>query len=86
MVAHQAGEMVEAVIEDAKKGHSVPLKYLFEMIGLYPATLESEQSEKREMSLAELFCRELGLPTRPTELQSGEATETERAHETDAVE
>jgi hypothetical protein len=78
LVTHQAGNMVRAVIEDAKKGHSVALKYLFEMIGLYPATLESEQSEKREMSLAELFCRELGLPMHAGEAQTGEAADPEQ--------
>jgi hypothetical protein len=72
MVAHQAGEMVKAAIDDAKKGHSPAIKYLFEMIGLYPATAETEQAEKREMSLAELFCRELGLPTRAAEEETGE--------------
>jgi hypothetical protein len=34
------------------------------MVGVYPPALETEQAEKREMSLAELFCRELGLPMR----------------------
>lgn len=65
MVGLAAGDMVKAAIEEAKKGHATALKYLFEMVGLYPATLETEQAEKREMSLAELFCRELGLPMRP---------------------
>jgi hypothetical protein len=86
LVAHQAANMVKAVIEEAKKGQSTALKYLFEMIGLYPATLESEQSEKREMSLAELFCRELGLPMHPVEAQTGETAAPEPAQEGDAVE
>jgi hypothetical protein len=86
LVAHQASDMVKAVIEEAKKGHSQSLKYLFEMIGLYPATVETEQSEKREMSLAEYLCRELGLPTRPAEQQTGEATECDKSGEMHAVE
>jgi hypothetical protein len=86
LVAHQAGNMVKAVIEEAKKGHSIALKYLFEMIGLYPATLESEQNEKREMSLAELFCRELGLPMHAPEAQSGEAEAAEPGRESHDVE
>lgn len=80
MVAHQAGEMVKAAIDDAKKGHSPSIKYLFEMIGLYPALAETEQEEKREMSLAELFCRELGLPMHPPE---DEASEGEAATSSD---
>jgi hypothetical protein len=86
LVAHQAGNMVKAVIEEAKKGQSAALKYLFEMIGLYPATLESEQNEKREMSLAELFCRELGLPMHPPEGQTGEREAAETARESHDVE
>jgi DNA replication protein DnaD len=86
LVALEADEMVQAVIDEAKKGHSVALKYLFEMIGLYPATLESEQSEKREMSLAELFCRELGLPMHPPEAQTGEPEAAEPARESHDVE
>jgi hypothetical protein len=64
MVAVAASDMVKAAIGEAKKGHSTALKYLFEMVGVYPPALETEQAEKREMSLAELFCRELGLPMR----------------------
>jgi hypothetical protein len=86
MVAHQASDMVRAAIEEAKKGQSGALKYLFEMIGLYPATLESEQTEKREMSLAEYLCRELGLPTHPVEERAGEHAESGVVQESHAVE
>ena len=86
MVAHQAGDMVKAAIEEAKKGQSGALKYLFEMIGLYPATLEAEQTEKREMSLAEYLCRQLGLPMHPVEEEAGESAESEPVHENHAVE
>jgi len=68
MVALAAGDMVKAAIEEGKKGHGPALKYLFEMVGLYPATVENEQTEKREMCLAELFCRELGLPMRAADI------------------
>lgn len=67
MVAVAASDMVKAAIGEAKKGHSTALKYLFEMVGVYPPAPETEQAEQREMSLAELFCRELGLPMRPPE-------------------
>jgi hypothetical protein len=85
MVTLQAGDMVKAVIEEAKKGHSPSLKYLFEMIGLYPATLETQQAEKREMSLAELFCRELGLPIQAPEV-AREEEHGEAGSMNDAVE
>ena len=78
--------MVKAVIEEAKKGHSPSLKYLFEMIGLYPATLETQQAEKREMSLAELFCRELGLPVQATQAIEEAPEGTSTSAPTHAVE
>src|SRR6185369_8202068 len=72
MVGVAASDMVRAAIGEAKKGHATSLKYLFEMAGLYPATLETEQAERREMSLAEMFCRELGLPMRPPDVREKE--------------
>ena len=34
--------MVKTTMEEAEKGHYVAMKYLFEMIGLYPAATEEE--------------------------------------------
>lgn len=79
LVALAASDMVKAAIEEAKKGHSPALKYLFEMAGFFPATLETEQAEKREMSLAELFCRELGLPLQPPSEADREGEEDREA-------
>jgi hypothetical protein len=37
-VENGAVGMVEATMDEVGKGHSLGMKYLFEMIGLYPAT------------------------------------------------
>lgn len=59
-VAERAPEMVNATIAEVMKGEYQPMKYLFEMIGLYPAGTEEERPEKD--SLAQTLLRRLNLP------------------------
>jgi hypothetical protein len=66
LVGRRALEMVEMTIEEAESGHYAAMKYLFEMIGLYPATAQLEPSGSD--SLAQMLLRRLGV---------GEATELE---------
>ena len=47
-------------MEEAGKGHYPGMKYLFEMIGLYPAT--STDDAPAQDSLAATLLRRLGLP------------------------
>lgn len=80
-----AVEMVETTISEAESGHYAAMKYLFEMIGLYPATAQTEQSSPD--SLAQTLLLRLGLPeeseleTKVTKDYSGES----EAHGGDAV-
>lgn len=60
LIAKNAIEMVETTIEQAGKGHYQAMKYLFEIVGLYPATTPEETPE--EESLAALLLRHLKLP------------------------
>lgn len=55
--------MVEDTIEEVGKGHYLGMKYLFEMIGLYPATAEDDSPIQD--SLAATLLRRLGLPETP---------------------
>ena len=55
--------MVETTIEQVGKGHYLGMKYLFEMIGLYPATSTEDAGE--EDSLAAVLLRRLGIPEQP---------------------
>lgn len=41
-ITSNAVEMVRAMIQHAKEGQSQAMKYLFEMIGLYPAKSDAE--------------------------------------------
>ncbi len=55
--------MVEITISEVDKGHYAAMKYLFEMIGLYPAAAQEET--QGEDSLARTLLRRLGLPEEP---------------------
>ena len=63
LVRDQAVPMVETTISEVDKGHYSAMKYLFEMIGLYPAATQEET--QGEDSLARTLLRRLGLPEEP---------------------
>jgi len=63
LVRNQAVPMVEITISEVDKGHYAAMKYLFEMIGLYPAAAQEET--EGEDSLARTLLRRLGLPEEP---------------------
>ena len=63
LVRDQAVPMVEITISEVDKGHYSAMKYLFEMIGLYPAATQEET--EGEDSLARTLFRRLGLPEEP---------------------
>src|SRR6185437_16457730 len=74
MVGNGAIGMVETTIDQVSKGHYLGMKYLFEMIGLYPATSTNDSAE--EDSLAAVLLRRLGLPEAPIE-KSGVTKDSE---------
>ena len=51
--------MVETTIDQVGKGHYLGMKYLFEMIGLYPAA--STDDALVQDSMAAILLRRLGL-------------------------
>jgi hypothetical protein len=55
-----AMDIIAALIEKAEQGEVAPAKYLFEMVGLYPAT--EETAAKPEDSLAYTLLQRMGLP------------------------
>jgi hypothetical protein len=66
IVTNNAVEMVQAMIAHAKEGQPQALKYLFEMIGLYPAT--SDEPSPQSRSLAQFLLKRLGIPEPPNAL------------------
>ncbi len=60
LVGNRAIEMVEITMDEVDKGHYLAMKYLFEMIGLCPAT--APQGAIQEDSLAKTLLRRLRFP------------------------
>jgi len=64
-VANQASDMVDATIGEVMKGQHQPMKYLFEMIGLYPAGTTEEKAG--DDVLARTLLRRLEFPPETAE-------------------
>ena len=76
-VGNDAPKIVTSLIDAAAKGSCGHAKYLFEMIGLYPAAA-LDQEDLEEDSLAKTLLRRLGLPEDPvleTEVRSEGASQ-----------
>ena len=79
LVCDNAALMVGATIEQARDGHYQAMKYLFEMIGLFPATAPEETHT--EDSLAGMLLSRLGV----LEGTSSEALATKNQQRTGCV-
>jgi hypothetical protein len=60
LVGNRAVEMVETTMDEVNKGHYLAMKYLFEMVGLCPASASAATPE--EDSLAKTLLRRLTFP------------------------
>ena len=60
LVGNRAVKMVTTTMNEVDKGHYLAMKYLFEMIGLCPAT--TPEGPLSEDSLAKTLLRRLRLP------------------------
>ena len=64
LVAQNAVAMVQQAIDAVREeGQYQAMKYLFEMVGLYPATAQENTPEQE--SLAAILLAQLGLPDVP---------------------
>jgi len=64
IVGTNAAALTRAVMGEGLKGQLAPVKYLFEAMGLYPATESSETKPDKE-TLAHTLMRNLKLPESP---------------------
>jgi len=79
MVGNRATKMVETTITEVSKGHYLAMKYLFEMVGLFPAT--TTEAPLQEDSLAKTLLRRLQFPE-----DTDPGTEVTKESITDAAE
>jgi hypothetical protein len=61
LVGNAAVEMVETTIGEANKGHYAAMKFLFELVGLYPAQAREEEIPVED-GLAKMLFKRLGMP------------------------
>jgi hypothetical protein len=81
-IAQGAVAIVQHAIARAiKDGQFQLIKFLFEIAGLYP--LVNKGSEAKELSLARLLCRQLGLPESPELENKIRSKEAKDAHPTE---
>ena len=73
IVGSNATALATAVMEAGKTGQLAPVKYLFEVSGLYPAS-ESSASGLDQEVLARTLMRGLNLPETPLVSEDGEET------------
>jgi len=85
LVGNRAVDMVETTMDEVDKGHYLAMKYLFEMIGLCPAT--TPEGTVQDDSLARTLLRRLRLPeeTNPGADVTKDSTPDGAEQESDAV-
>jgi hypothetical protein len=86
LVAHNSVELVEAAIEDAQKGHYLAMKYLFEIIGLYPPTVSEKETQENETLSGKLLDGLRILHESNSKLAVGDQSTSGLAKKTSAVE
>jgi hypothetical protein len=72
LVSGEAANMARAVMDEGKKGQLAPVKYMFEMAGLYPAAEGTETAKPEQESLANLLLNKLGIPLEPVVVDEDE--------------
>ena len=64
LVGNQALDLVSTTITEAEKGHYAAMKYLFEMVGLYPAT--AQEAPEADDALTKTLLRRMGVENEAT--------------------
>jgi hypothetical protein len=86
-VGGRAVDLVNDAMHGVKNGHYLPMKYLFEVVGLYPASAGPESPE--DNSLAKILLKNLGIDPefiRPETKVSKDSPESWPSASGDAVE
>jgi len=65
LVESHAEKMAQAVIGEGEKGQLAPVKYLFEMAGVYPPSADGSLPSTEEDCLAKTLLDRLNIPDKP---------------------
>ena len=88
IVGAGAKKITQAVVEEAQKGQLAPMKYLFEMAGVYPAPVSEKAPEVEDdgESFAKLVYETLNAAKKPAVVDEVESEESvEKREETAPV-
>ncbi len=83
MVEWDAAVMMQAVIDEGKKGQLATVKYLFEMAEIYPASTDGSHASAEEDSLAKTLLHRLNLPEEPIAREEEDEAESTSKPATD---
>jgi len=87
LIAAKVEPMVDANAEEALKGHITHLKYLFEVLGVYPESAQAEAEPEESNDLAEVLLKRLDFPYRePAEEEQDEIASVPAGAGNDSVE
>jgi len=84
-VGNAAAKMVASGIDEANKGHYAAMKFLFELVGLYPAAEGGEEDAAGD-GLAKTLFRRLGVAEEIATAEVTKETPVVSTPEGDAVE
>jgi hypothetical protein len=65
IVGEKLDEITDATVGEAKKGQLATVKYLFEVVGLYPPSTDAFMGNPEEDTFMQRVVRRLGLPEGP---------------------
>jgi hypothetical protein len=85
LVGNEAVGLVKSAIDEAEKGHYAAMKYLFEMVGLYPEGGQGPEMPDDD-ALAQTLLRRLELPEETTPETQVTKETAEAEVKTEAVE
>ena len=72
IVKAEASEVAVAVLDKAKHGELAPVKYLWELAGVYPAVKDGEHATEEEDCLAKTLLARIDAPKKPAEKDEDE--------------
>jgi hypothetical protein len=72
LVQSEAKSMAQAVIGEGKKGQLAPVKYMFEMANIFPASTDGSQVTQDEECLAKTLLDRLKIPHEPAAQEDDE--------------
>jgi hypothetical protein len=80
IVKAEAALMTQAVVDEAKKGQLAPVRYLFDMVNIFPGQTDPEKApEESADCLAEILLSKIEAPAKPEKEGEGDLEDAENS-------